>query len=257
MPPLPSAPTFLGFRAHPDSDPRRVSRPPKSRHGDDRHHRHSAMIIGRDDRAAPSSTLLWSSLDRPPTRARPNAANLLYFLEGKKETCSSLWPSLLSTLFPSPRFFSNGTRREVHRNCVCVRFVRDEVRERSISIEGERERERRRGREGEKEWRWGRGGRKKRRRGGRRGWFWWNRGFSRDIGRIIRRLSDGMSNEAECTAAWEGSGTCAFWSSIDRRGPTRPADPDGCSGSRPPSQTLGKVLLFLSHVSFLSFNTRS
>lgn len=27
------------------------------------------------------------------------------------------------------------------------------------------------------------------------------RGFSRDIGRIIRRLSDGMSNEAECTAA--------------------------------------------------------
>ena len=256
MPPLPSAPTFLGFRAHPDSDPRRVSRPPKSRHGDDRHHRQSAMIIGRDDRAAPSSTLLWSSLDRPPTRARPNAANLLYFLEGKKETCSSLWP-LLSTLFPSPRFFSNGTRREVHRNCVCVRFVRDEVRERSISIEGERERERRRGREGEKEWRWGRGGRKKRRRGGRRGWFWWNRGFSRDIGRIIRRLSDGMSNEAECTAAWEGSGTCAFWSSIDRRGPTRPADPDGCSGSRPPSQTLGKVLLFLSHVSFLSFNTRS
>lgn len=34
---------------------------------------------------------------------------------------------------------------------MCVRFVRDEVRERSISIEGERERERRRGRRSEGE----------------------------------------------------------------------------------------------------------
>lgn len=66
-----------------------------------------------------------------------------------------------------------------------MRFVRDEVRERSISIEGERERERRRGREGEKEWRWGRGGRKKRRRGGRRGGF--------DEIEDFRVISEGLS----------------------------------------------------------------
>lgn len=107
----PSAPTFLGFRAHPNSDPRRP--PPKTRHGDDQN------LSVRDDNRRRSRRIVVHPLIVPRSAGDRSAPNASYSREREKPTLLSgpfSLPSSLRLLHDS----SASERGETRSSELCV-----------------------------------------------------------------------------------------------------------------------------------------